>query len=346
MNGVSPLAVEKILLIQLRQLGDILLTTPCIRAIRKQRPKAEIGILTHSMGRLILNESPYVDRHFTYSESASKGEEWALAKEIRRSGYDMTIDFMNNPRSAFYTLMSGARKRVAFKSARWPAYNIHAPRPSSGAYIVDEKFDLLEKAGLARADLLLDLPWFESHTQPLMEFWDRHLDFAEAPLRVALSVTHRRQLRRWPISSYAALAERLVKKWGAAVVWIWGPGEEDIVDAAFAATAVPTLKAPATTFRELAAFMANCDLFIGNSNGPSHVAVAGRICSLQLHGPTRAKSWCPFTSEHQALQSPDGLMEAISLEDVEAKLGAMKQVLDGFVLKRRQDGLRLNWQAP
>src|SRR5690606_32279301 len=122
--------------------------------------------------------------------------------------------------------------------------------------------------------------------QPFMRLWAESQLFKDAPYRVALSPTHRRAVRRWPLASYAALADRLVNEWGAAVVWLWGPGEEAEIDAAMALTQAPTIKAPKTSFREMAALLGNMHLFVGNSNGPSHVAVADGICSLQLHGHT------------------------------------------------------------
>jgi ADP-heptose:LPS heptosyltransferase len=213
---------------------------------------------------------------------------------------------------------------------------------------VDEKFSLIEAAGFhpSPRDRQLILPWFEPHTKPLVRFWGQEAALKDAPLRVVLSPTHRRDLRRWPLSSYAALADKLVQTNHASVIWLWGPGEEALVEEAMSLCQTRTFRAPATNFREMAAFIANCDLFIGNSNGPSHVAVATRICSLQIHGPTNAASWCPMTPQHQALQAVRGRMEEISVEALWEKLESMRPELEAFAAKRRTAGLRLNWRDP
>src|SRR5689334_6867479 len=114
--------MERILVIQLRQLGDILLTTPVLRAIKKERPKANLTFLSHAMGRLILEQSPFLDEHFYYSDQSTKREEWKLAKTLRERRFDLVFDFMNNPRSAFYSFLSRGTLRYAFRSARRPAY--------------------------------------------------------------------------------------------------------------------------------------------------------------------------------------------------------------------------------
>lgn len=345
------MAEEKILVIQLRQLGDILLTTPCLRAIKKERPKARLTFLSHSMGRMILNQNPFVDEHFYYSDDWSKLQEWRLAKSLRQRKFDLVFDFMNNPRSAFYALMTGAPERIAFESSRRFAYTSTVARPPTGNYIVDDKFLLLNEAGFRPEDRRLLLPWFEAHLTPLMKLSADRADFREAMIRVVISPTHRREVRRWPLSLYAQLSDWLQKEWRASVVWLWGPGEEAEIDLGLSLCKTPALKSPKTTFAEMSALIANCDLFIGNSNGPSHVAVATGITSLQLHGHTSAAAWCPQTPEHQSLQAPGFGSEkmpeisTITLAMVIAKLNEMKPVIFSYAEKKQGNRLRLSWRG-
>lgn len=346
------MAEERILVIQLRQLGDILLTTPCLRAIKAERPKARVTFLSHGMGRLILNQNPFVDEHFFYGDDWSKMQEWQLARTLRQRRFDLVIDFMNNPRSAFYTLMTGARERIAFNSARRFAYTHTVPRPEPGHYIVDDKFLLLRDAGFAPSDRRLILPWFEAHLQPLMRLCAEQPAFRDAPLRVIISPTHRRQVRRWPLRFYAELSDWLQSEWTAGVVWLWGPGEEAEIDEGLALCRRPAFKAPKTSFAEMSALIANCDLFVGNSNGPSHVAVATGITSLQLHGHTSAAAWCPMTPEHQALQAPGYGQESmpdiagITVGSVQDKLRSMQQVIFDYAASKKNKRPRLSWRMP
>ncbi len=327
------MAEENILVIQLRQLGDILLTTPCLRAIKRERPKAKLTFLSHSMGRLILNHNPYVDEHFFYGDDWSKLQEWRLAQNLKLRKFDLVIDFMNNPRSAFYTWMSGANERIAFRSSRRFAYTATVSRPKPGNYIVDDKFLLLREAGFHPEDRNLVLPWSQVHLAPLMKLSAEEPVFKDAPVRVVISPTHRRLVRRWSLKSYAQLSDWLQTNWHASVVWLWGPGEEAEIDQGLSYCQVPAIKAPKTTFAEMTALIANCDLFVGNSNGPSHVAVAAGTPSLQLHGHTSARAWCPMNDEHQALQAPGfGTIEmpdinGITVNDVTSALQKLSPVI-------------------
>lgn len=343
------MAEENILLIQLTQLGDILLTTPCMRAIRESRPNARITFLSHPMGRLIVDDSPYVDEHFQLSANKDIWKDIKLAHTLRSRKFDLVIDFMNNPRSAFFSFVSGANEKVAFRSSRKFAYNHIVEPHNMRGYIVDEKFALLRSLGMDPKNRRLVLPWHETHTHPLLRLLGENPALKDAPLRVVLSPTHRRAHRQWPLEYFAELADRLVKKWQASVLWIWGPGEEDVIDTVMGLCAESTIKAPPTTFREAAALMANMDLFVGNSNGPSHVAVAVDVCSFQLHGHTDVVSWCPMTEYHRGIQASDFRkvklpeMSGITVDAVWEGLANFKPTIESRRIERGA-GLQLKWR--
>lgn len=342
----------KILLVQLRQLGDILLTTPCIREIKRAWPDASIDFLAHPMGRLVLDGNPYLDQILTYDPKGNWREEWKLLRTLRRRGYDCALDFMYNPRSALYTRCSGAGRRLAFASRRAAFFTeIVAQSPSEIEYIVTEKFRYLRQLNIAPVSEALDLPWFAADARCAQDFFASSPDLEKAPLRIVLSPTHRRVERQWPVDRYAKLADRLQREWGAAVVWIWGPGEEDFVRQVQSLAREPTYLAPRTSFRELAALIAQCDLFVGNSNGPSHVAVAVETASLQIHGPTYAKTWCPDRPPHRALQAVTpserhGPIDLISEEELWQALGSMRPQIEAAASRRKSQGPRLSWPGP
>lgn len=329
----------RILLIQLRQLGDILLTTPAITALRRAYPDAQIDFLAHSMGRLILRDNPSINELLTYHEQDSWGQQYNLIRTLRRKRYDLLFDFMFNPRSAFLSWISRAEHRVSFESRRSWAYHHCVPKLQKTDYIVREKFTLLQSQGIACDDERLVLPFQKRDTEVWQKFRDSLDQTEQKRAWVVLSPTHRREARRWPLQRYQHLADRLQEDYGAVVIWAWGPGEKEFVQQVQQGTARPSYLMPETSFAELAAFFANCDLFIGNSNGPSHVAVSSGIPSLQLHGPTLARAWCPMNHEHRALQGQQ--MADISLEQVLEKLQSMWELVKKNSAVRLAKGVRI-----
>jgi ADP-heptose:LPS heptosyltransferase len=343
------MAERRILLIQLRQLGDILLSTPCAREIKRDDPSAKITFLSHKMGRLVLDQSPFVDEHLFYDDSMSLFESLRLAQGLRRKKFDMVIDFMGNPRSALFSLVSGAKNRISFQSSRSFCYTRTIPKGGSADYLVREKFRLLREAGFSPQNETLILPWSEKDTGPLLQFMAENDAFRRSPLRVVMSPTHRRENRKWPAARYAELADRLTREWGAVIVWLWGPGpEKEEVEQIRKACKEPSFLAPATNFREMAAFVANADLFIGNSNGPSHVAVAVDTCSIQLHGHTDQRTWCPMSRKHRSIQSaefgsPGATLDSIKVTDVWRLLEEFQPEIFLGVKGRQDLGVRMSW---
>ena len=369
----------KILLVQLRQLGDILLTTPLIPAltetfqeIASRRPtceaettgmgRLEISFLTHSMGNVILSDFPGLARVFTYSEKDTLVAQARLIQNLRQESFDYVVDCMNNPRSALLTFLSGGKVRLGFRSARRWAYHQRLEKSGSQVYIVKEK--------LRFAEALMERIWGERFSEPfppcvarskiplpLVPFGPedsaKALNFfkkqsSQNRLRFILSPTHRHSVRLWPLERFARMADWLVTEAtkmardagleGAEVYWLWGPGEEPVVDRCLSLCSQPTTKLPPTSFREMAAFIANAHMFLGNSNGPSHVAVSVATPSLQLHGPTDGRSWCPPVPEHRYVQGTS--IQAIAPETVQEAITALfPHILVSFHTHGRLKGI-------
>jgi ADP-heptose:LPS heptosyltransferase len=291
------------------------------------------------MGKLIVEGNPYIDQHITYHEKLSFIEEIQLLASFREAHFDYLLDFMFNPKSCLYVLASRADKKISFESSRSLLFDQVVPR-GGDAYIVDEKFRLLRALGISPESIKLDMPWGPSHLGPTIEL---QKIVSTKAIRVIIAPTHRRAQRRWPLQRYGQLATRLKNEWNSEVIWVWGPGEEQTIDECLSFTDGQTVKAPKTSLRELAALISNSDLFIGNSNGPSHLAVAADIPSLQLHGPTIATSWCPLTSKHHAVQATDKNMAELTLGEVWKELERMKDIVIESNQLRVTSELRSCW---
>lgn len=306
---------ERILVVQLKQRGDILMCTPTIRAIKEQCPDSFVGFLAYEMGREILEPDQRIDcKHFYNPKFGLKGE-LRLMQDIRRQKYEAVIDFWNSNRGGLYSLISGSPIRVSYESRRRAFYTDLVPKIKTHPplYSARDKFRLLSKIGIEGRDDTLSLPWtfHKSESQGCPVFLD-----SKATFRVMLSPTHRRAARRWPLASYASLGDRLVERWGAEVIWVWGPGEERVGDRCKGLMRRASVKAPATTLRQLGEIMKYCDLFVGNSNGPSHIAVALGLPSLQIHGPTYASSWSPLNQLHWAVEVPPAQKESRGIQSI------------------------------
>jgi heptosyltransferase-3 len=331
----------RILVIQLRQLGDILLTTPVIAAIKASLPDAVIDVMTYPMGRLIIPGNPVVSHHLVAPQRGLV-ESLRFLRELRKHHYDVVLDFMGTPRSALIARLTRARRRIGFSTGRGALYTDVVARDGVPDYIVRDKLRLLTPLGIRSDDVRLCLPWSESDAGVARMFLFEQQEVARSFRRVMLSPTHRRAERRWPVECWAQLARWLQHKQGASVLWAWGPGESDEIDRLIKLAGGVGMKIPQTSFKELAAVIASCDLFIANSNGPSHLAVAVNTPSIQLHGPTRGKSWCPMTERHRMLQRSS--MEEITVHEVCRLVDSIWPVVDQSAAVLRGHGAIHNFR--
>ena len=119
-EGQQRITAERILVIQFRQIGDVLLSTPVLRALRQHYPQSYIAFLTEPSPGLVLQGNPCLDAVLIQPRHATWRQQWQLWRQIRRQRFDLVIDLIGNPRSALLTYLSGAQHRLADR-ARAPA---------------------------------------------------------------------------------------------------------------------------------------------------------------------------------------------------------------------------------
>lgn len=277
----------KILIVQLRRIGDVLLTTPVIRALREKFPQAHIDFLVEKPGAEILQGNPYLSNILVYD----KKEQVRWLQRIHRERYDLIFDFLRNPRTSWIVFSSGARYRVAFKK-QWRdfAYNVRITPDPVPKYVPAFKLDLLKVLGIENNNVTLDIVVTETACAKARQ-WLSQEGVTGSDLLIGISPTSRRQARRWSKAGFARTADYLMRKHKAKVVFLWGPGEEEYVDDILRMCKESPLKHPSLTIAELTALIKELNLFIGNDNGPMHVAQAFAIPTVVIFGPTQSVNW-------------------------------------------------------
>lgn len=290
----------KILVIQLRRIGDIIVTTPVVAALRTAFPEAEIDFLAEPMGEPVLRGNPHLTRFIPLR----KEDFLKTCLEVRRRRYDWVLDFINTPRSAQLSLVSGASVRAGFDALGWGlVYNRRIPRSSTAKYIVQQKFDLLRALGLQPpADALPKLYLDERDFAGAAGWWkEKGLD--KFRRRIGLAPAHRHAIRQWPEAKAAALMASLWKATDQALVLFGGPGEEELLARLAAPFPERVFVLPTGPWRQAAAAMARCHVVVTNCSGSMHTAVAAGTPTVTIYGPTMPEVWNPRVSPHRHLQA-------------------------------------------
>ncbi|HAH32448.1 MAG TPA: hypothetical protein DCL44_09080 [Elusimicrobia bacterium] len=300
------LSPKKILLIQLRQIGDVLLTTPAAQVLKDNFPGAKLDLLTQAPCHEVLSGNPFVDETLVYS----KANPLKWIREVRERKYDLVIDFMSNPRSALICFASGAPLKAgpAYTSSSW-AYNLKLTKsPLDHPYNPFFKIDLLKALGLK--NIFYPYPKMYLSGQELLDGSNKlkELGITKAGRLIGFAPASRRLTRQWPPEHYAELGRLITDHAQNKVIVFWGPGEKDLAaKITNEIGAGKAILAPETkTLRKLASLIANIDLLVSNFNGPKHIATSLGISTLSIYGMCNPSHWTPPNDDkHRTIANTD-----------------------------------------
>jgi heptosyltransferase-3 len=294
-EGTGP--PRKILLIQLRRIGDAVLITPALDAVRGAWPEARVHLLAEDPVPELFRGDPRLQIVWRRPPRAKLPR---LVRRLRREGYDLVLDFQNLPLTALLARAAGGFSVGFRRRLRTPFYHravdLGAHRGSD--YTADHKLDLLRALGLYPRGLLPRL-----HPPPPDPVpWE---GLGEGP-RIALVPVSPWAHKRWAPEAFAETARLLHRETGAVFVLAGGPGEGGTLAAV--STGLEEVPHRCREFPSLSPFLSllgGADLFLGNDNGPRHMAIAVGVPTVAFFGPHDPAQWTPpGTDRHPVLWKP------------------------------------------
>jgi len=275
--------VERILVVKLRAIGDVLLSTAVLPGLRAAYPGASVDFLTEKYCAAVVEGNPHVSNVLTFDPRTDGS--LGLVRRVRSGRYDMVLDLFGNPRSAVLTLLSGAGTRVGYRF-NWRAfcYNMVVEPRGGTVHNVDFNLDALRRMGI---DDRGGRPCF-----PLDDEGERFASevFAEAGYTgkriVGLNPGGGWISKKWRPEQFAGLGRRIVGETGSAVLVVWGPGEEEDARRVRDGIGPGAVMAPPATLRQLGSLLKRCSTLVTNDSGPMHIAAALGVPVLAIFGPT------------------------------------------------------------
>lgn len=280
--------------------------TPALRALRSRYKDSYIAFLTEEESSDLLSLNPYLNEVIVLDKKRYKNPFYWIRKigEVRKRSFDLTIDFFGNPRSAYFSFLSGAKHRVGYDHPlRRHFYNKLIDNDETPKYAAFSRLDALKILGIENCEVSLD--FFISDEARLFAkkfFEESKID--PKNLLVSISPTSRRHFNRWSLKRYARLADWLISRFDARIILVWGPGEKGVVEQVeHLMEKNPILSWKTKNLFELGAILERCDLHIGNDNGTKHIAVAMGKPTITIYGPHSPISWTyPDFSRHKFLK--------------------------------------------
>jgi lipopolysaccharide heptosyltransferase II len=292
-------SADRILLIQDRRIGDVVLSTALLEDLAAAYPSAAIDFLVGAAAAPVLRGHPLIHETVVLR----RGNVLRMWREIRARRYDIVIDVQGNGRTAMITRASGARARVGWdvRGRGW-LYSHRVPRERELRYVVHDRQRLLHAVGIPTQAQLPKL-YLSEEEREAGESMLKAAGATGGRVRVALVLVTRGSAKNWPIANFAALSSALLRG-GRAAVLLPGPGEEAAVTAFHAAGGTAHV-APPTDIRTSMALIAGCSVFLSADTGPAHIATALGVPRVTLYGPTSPRAWDPGVPTAVSLRSEE-----------------------------------------
>lgn len=298
---IDPLTIKDILVIKLRYVGDVLLATPCLQAIKENLPHAKVTVVVNKGTEAILQNHPCVD-DLVAVDRRSFVQGCRAIMRLRKRRYDLVLDLTDGDRSAIMTWLVYARHRVGYNAEhRWRGrcYDRIVHGDPDAMHTVDYYLRAVKEIGLdlgPHAPTLFYSPDDEKYADELLV--DHGID-REQEL-VMIHPGSRWAAKSWLAERFAAVADTIQVSRSTRVVFA-GSEQERVrvknIQAQMLTTSVSIVGQ--TTVLQLAAVMKRCVLFLGNDNGPMHMAAAVGLPVVALFGPTDPKVWGPWGEGHR-----------------------------------------------
>ncbi len=314
----APFPPERVYLLRTHAIGDVLLTTPTIRAIRKAWPRTHITMLVGRKSRPALEGNPYIDSLESFPEDWWFGKRFGkilkLTWSLRQKPKDALVILHASGLIHLWGFMIGAPIRVGFDehgSGFALTHPVVRTKKDYDRYLADVNLDLARAMGIGADDPKLDFFPQDDELEAVRAFLPPH-DGTGKPFLVGVApgggqnAFEKISVKHWPAVQYAELMTRLSK--GLNIEFFLLGDKHDVQVDRIAGMAGPGVKFTnlkgRTTFRELGALIYHLDLLVTNDSSPLHLAVAMNKPVVALFGPTANWTLFPPGQNRTALQSP------------------------------------------
>ncbi len=310
---------EKILIVQTAFIGDVVLTTPLIKAVKEIYPEAKLSFLTTAKGKELVEEIKELDEVIAYDKRGrDKGiiRFFRLIKDLRARSFDLSLAPHRSHRTALLLFMASIPLRVGYTENSFSfLYNRKIHRDPT-IHQVERALLLLKPLGKEsrnyRRTYLNLSPVVEREAQNLLE----QVEIKGSDLVIGVSPGSVWATKRWTPEGYGELITQLSRVYGAKVLILGGPEDQEVVKevlfhcagepfdpAAGGAQDRPINLAGQSSLKQLVALIDRCELFIGNDSGPMHIAVARGVPVIAIFGPTTPElGFSPYSPDSLVIQ--------------------------------------------
>jgi heptosyltransferase-2 len=309
MADIDTSKIHRILMIMMGGIGDMILFTPALAALRKAYPSSTICLLLGPYGaEKVIEGSHLLDKKIMISPKKYKGVRGKikLIQELRKEKFCLSITSTGtNPiKSGLLCYLSGIKYRLGENiEGKGFFYNLKVPF-NENSHDVESNLSLIQKLGIKAEEKSLYIHRsLEDKNFAQRFFSDLNL---KGKIMIGMhpgSGIHQARFRRWPKERFAQLADWIINSYNASVILFGGPEEMSLASEIKAMMrSNPILMTGKTTLNQAAALIEKCSLFISNDSGLMHVACAVNTPTIGIYGPTNYKKLGPYSDSARIIR--------------------------------------------
>ncbi|MFH1878853.1 MAG: lipopolysaccharide heptosyltransferase II [Candidatus Omnitrophota bacterium] len=292
------LNTKKILIFKMSSLGDIILSTPSIRALRRRFPTANIKVLVDARFRDIFENCPYINEVIAcdFRNKDKKTSSGGIASRLRSEDFDISVDLQNNRRSHLLSFLSLIPERYGYDNGKLSfLLNRKISLPGKSICPVDHQAHVLGLLGIGILDKSLEVSVDKASEDWAAGFLQKNwLKQGQKLVAISLAASRRWATKNWGVSSFVELTKMLAERNGIRVILL-GTGEDrDEADEFLELSdAKPIDAVGKTDVSQLMALIKKSDALVTGDSAPMHIAAALNIPFVSIFGPTDPERHLP-----------------------------------------------------
>ena len=312
---------KRILIVRTDRIGDVLLSTPVISALRDNFPQACIAMMVRPYAYEIVKGNPFLDEVIVYDKYA-RHKNWLnsfrFALRLRKKRFDLAMILHPTNRAHLITFFAGIRRRIGYdrKLGFLLTDRLKHSKQRGEKHELEYSLDLIKYLGIEPLHKQLFMPISED-----AELWVRalfrSLGIGNHDELLAVHPGASCPSKIWPAERFAAVCDRLVDKYGFKVIVLAGPQNRNVAN-----ELVGNMKHTAinlcgkTSLSKLASLLKRCKLFISNDSGPVHIACAVETPVISIFGRNQKGlsplRWAPLGKKDKVLHREVGCQECLA----------------------------------
>ncbi|MDD2752450.1 MAG: lipopolysaccharide heptosyltransferase II, partial [Candidatus Omnitrophica bacterium] len=330
----------RILIVRTDRIGDVILSTPVIKALKVKYPFSFIAMMVAPAAKDIVEGNPYLDEVIIYDKDA-KHKGWfasmKFARNLKRKKFDLAVILHPTNRVHLVTFFAGIKRRIGYnrKLGFLLTDRITHTKQYGEKHELEYNLDLLKVLGIEAQDRDLFMP-LKKESENWVDELFKEKGIKQEDRLLAIHPAASCPSKIWPHERFAEVADRLVDKYGFKVLVVGGPKDITLAQDVTGHMLHEAINlAGKTSVSQLASVLKRCRLFISNDSGPVHIGSAVEVPVISIFGRNQKGlsplRWGPVGQKDKIAQKSIGCVECLAHNCVK-NFACLKAVTTDYVL--------------